>query len=273
MRTAPLTVLLSLYKKESPDYLRASLKSIAAQTLQPQEVVMILDGPITDALEEALAESRSWLPQLHVYPQPTNQGLGPALAIGVKVAQHDLIARMDTDDIMRQDRLMLQYQQFVSNPQLAICGSNISEFVDEPSHVVGRRTVPESNEAIREFSKRRNPFNHMTVMFRRTAVLSAGNYRSVKSFEDYELWARMLKQGAEAYNIQDDLVFARTGGDMISRRGGWQYLKAGLVGRYRVYREGLGGLGDFVFVSGVHVVISLMPPKVREWFYQKKLRQ
>lgn len=273
MGTAPITVLMSLYKKESPDHLRTALKSIAKQTLQPEEVIMILDGPITAPLQQVLSASQAWLPQLHIYPQATNQGLGPALAIGVKLARCELIARMDTDDIMEADRLALEYREFELRAGLDICGSTISEFVEDPANIVGRRIVPETNDEIREFSKRRNPFNHMTVMFKKDAVLKAGNYHSVKSFEDYELWARMLKQGSEAYNIQKDLVLARTGADMISRRGGWKYLIEGLGGRYRVYREGLGNFGDFVFVSGVHIVISVMPGKMREWFYHKKLRQ
>lgn len=273
MANPSITVLMSLYQKERPEFLRAALESVSEQTLPPQEVVMILDGPITPELQAVLDESKHWLPQLVVYPQAKNRGLGPALAVGVKLAKNDLIARMDTDDIMRADRLALQVQQFQNDPALAICGSTISEFSGEPNHVLGRRSVPESNAAIRSFSKRRNPFNHMTVMFQRQAVLAAGNYRAVAGFEDYDLWARMLKRGAKAYNIQEDLVAARTGADMIARRGGWHYLTAGLRGRYLIYREGLGHLNDFLFVSAVHIVVSLMPASLREWFYQKKLRQ
>ena len=101
---------------------------------------------------------------------------------------------MDTDDIMVEDRLEVQYKLFKENSSLAIVGGNIIEFEGNVTNILGRRIVPESNEEIRRFSKRRNPFNHMTVMYKKEDIIQVGNYKPLKGFEDYYLWIRLLKQ-------------------------------------------------------------------------------
>ena len=269
--TEPISVLMSLYRKEKPEFLAVSLESIRRQTLAPDEVVVVLDGPITAALQQVLSDYQAKLPGLKTLPQKENRGLGVALAIGVEACRNQLIARMDTDDIMVETRLARQAEAFAQQPTLGLCSSNIIEFEGQLTHVVGHRHVPESDEAIRSFSKRRNPFNHMAVMFKRDAVLAAGNYQPLKGFEDYYLWVRILKQGTDAYNLQEELVYARTGADMYARRGGLAYLIPGIKGRYRVYRAGLGKLSDFVMVVGIHVIVSIMPNSLRGWLYTKKL--
>lgn len=266
-----VSVLMSLYDKERPEYLRACLESILQQTMQPAEIVIVLDGPISSPLQQILSEFTEKTPLMRCLPQKENKGLGISLAIGVEACRYQLIARMDTDDIMQPTRLEEQVQAFAERPNLQICGSNIAEFVTAPSAVQGHRVVPESNAAIRQFARRRNPFNHMTVMFKRDAVLEAGNYQPLKSFEDYFLWARMLMNGAAGYNIQKDLVFARIGKDMYARRGGIKYLMPGLRGRYAVYQTGLSNLGDLIIVCSIHIIVSIMPNRLRGWLYTKKL--
>lgn len=272
MSKTKITVLMSLYKGEKAAYFRQSLNSIFEQTLLPEEVLVVLDGPISDSLKQVLDAYVQRYPAIHLLPQEKNLGLGYSLAIGVKAARNNLIARMDTDDIMRKDRLALQAKKFEENPNLTICGSNIAEFADSPTNIISRRNVPEHNEEIRQFSKKRNPFNHMTVMYKRESVLAAGNYQPMKGFEDYYLWARMLKQGIQAFNIQQDLVFARTGADMFTRRGGLKYLVPGIKGRFAVYRAGLGHLPDFLVAVTGHIVVSLVPNRMRAKIYEKQLR-
>lgn len=271
MEHTGISVLMSLYKRESPENLTASLESVLAQTLLPAEIVIVLDGPITPALQTVLDHFKQQTTLIRLCAQPVNRGLGISLAVGVKACRGRLIARMDTDDIMRKDRLELQYARFKRDRALGICGSNIVEFDGDIQHVVGYRRVPEDAEAIRQFSRRRNPFNHMTVMFKKSAVLAAGNYLPKSGFEDYYLWARMLANGVKGFNIQQNLVFARTGAEMYARRGGWHYLIEGLQGRYAVYRAGLGHMTDFLFVSVVHIVVSLLPNRLRGWFYARTI--
>lgn len=271
MQRNEISVLMSLYKKENPAFLVACLDSVLAQTLLPKEIVIVIDGPITSKLQQVLDEYQSRSGLLRLLPQKENKGLGYTLAIGVEACQYELVARMDTDDLMLPTRLEEQVNCFNQNTDLSICGTNIEEFIEDSSNIISRRLVPESNQAIRQFSKKRNPFNHMTVMFRRSDILKVGNYQPMQGFEDYYLWARLLKAGYKAYNIQDFLVKARVGKDMYKRRGGWQYLINGVRGRIAVYHAGLGNFFDFIVTTGVHIVVSLMPNRIRARFYQEAL--
>ena len=194
------SVLMSVYYKEKPDYLRDCLSSILNQSVLPSEIVIIKDCPLTEQLEEVLKEFITLNPELYkVIKLEENVGLGKALAIGVKSCTHELIARMDTDDIARNDRFEKQIKEFINDENLDIVGSNILEFDKTIENIIARRIVPSTHQEIVKYSKRRNPFNHMTVMYKKTSVLNAGNYRLVHGlgYEDYDLWVRMLMSGEE----------------------------------------------------------------------------
>ena len=274
MNSVDVSILLSVYIKEKPEYLRTSLKSAINQTVRVKEIVLVLDGPITDQLQSVVEECQKECSDLiKLIPLKENVGLGKALAIGVEKCKYDLVARMDTDDIMIPTRIEKQIAEFTSDLDLTIVGSNIDEFYDSPESIVGRRVVPETNEEICNFSKKRNPFNHMTVMFKKSAVLDVGNYQPMMGFEDYYLWVRLLKAGYKGKNIQESLVFARTGEDMYARRGGKKYFLNGLKGRKAIYQAGLGSMSDYLISCSAHVVVSLLPNKIRGQIYESKLRK
>lgn len=274
MRSADVSLLMSVYIKEKPEYFKQSLKSALDQTIKVKEIVLILDGPITTELQDVIIDfKRDNLEILKVVPLENNVGLGKALAIGVEICKYDLIARMDTDDIMLPDRIEKQYSEFINDSELAIIGSNIDEFYDSPENIVGRRIVPETNEEIINFSKKRNPFNHMTVMFKKKAVLGVGNYQPMAGFEDYYLWVRLLKAGYKGKNIQESLVYARTGEGMYARRGGKKYFVDGLKGRKAIYNAGLGTMSDYLISCSAHIIVSLLPNKIRGQIYERKLRK
>ena len=274
MNSVDVSILMSVYIKEKPEYLRTSLKSAINQTVRVKEIVLVLDGPITDQLQSVIEESQKECSDLiKLIPLKENVGLGKALAIGVEKCKYDLVARMDTDDIMIPTRIEKQIAEFTSDLDLTIVGSNIDEFYDSPESIVGRRVVPETNEEICNFSKKRNPFNHMTVMFKKSAVLDVGNYQPMMGFEDYYLWVRLLKAGYKGKNIQESLVFARTGEDMYARRGGKKYFLNGLKGRKAIYQAGLGSMSDYLISCSAHVVVSLLPNKIRGQIYENKLRK
>ncbi|MEQ7031581.1 glycosyltransferase [Enterococcus avium] len=274
MNSVDVSILMSVYIKEKPEYLRTSLKSAINQTVRVKEIVLVLDGPITDQLQSVVEECQKECSDLiKLIPLKENVGLGKALAIGVEKCKYDLVARMDTDDIMIPTRIEKQIAEFTSDLDLTIVGSNIDEFYDSPESIVGRRVVPETNEEICDFSKKRNPFNHMTVMFKKSAVLDVGNYQPMMGFEDYYLWVRLLKAGYKGKNIQESLVFARTGEDMYARRGGKKYFLNGLKGRKAIYQAGLGSMSDYLISCSAHVVVSLLPNKIRGQIYENKLRK
>ena len=219
------TALLSLYAKESPDHLRQSLASLAAQTQPAAEVLIVLDGAITPALEAVLAEFARQLP-LRILPLPANVGLGRALNHGLQHARYEWIFRMDTDDIATPTRFADQCAYLTAHPQIALLGGQIAEFADTPAQSHASRQVPQTQPEIIAYAKQRNPFNHMTVAYTQTAVQQAGGYQHHLYMEDYNLWLRMLAQGTPAANLPQTLVHARAGNAMLQRRRGWAYVQS-----------------------------------------------
>lgn len=274
MQKLAVSVLMSIYVKEKPEYFIQAMESTINQTAQPEEILLVEDGPLTDELAEIIQKYQAKLGnQFTVISLEVNRGLGTALAIGVEKCRNSLIARMDTDDIMAKNRLEVQYLEFLKNKDLAIIGSNIIEFEGTTDNVLARKSMPESNEAIRTYSKRRNPFNHMTVMFKKDAVKDVGNYMPLQGFEDYYLWVRLLKVGYQGKNLPLYLVFARTGIDMYNRRGGINYLLPGLRARRKIYLHGLGNTFDWGTVSLIHIIICILPVSLRSRIYSKALRK
>lgn len=269
-----VTVLMSVYYKEKPDYLIACLDSMLNQTYLPDEIVLVKDGPLTDELDSVIEEYVGKAPQVfRLVPLSENVGLGKALAIGVEASSHQLIARMDTDDIAIPERLEKQRNYFIENPATSIVGSNIIEFEGTIENIIANRNVPSTHEEILTFAKRRNPFNHMTVMYRKEAVLEAGNYQPLNGYEDYYLWVRMLKHRAVAHNFNEVLVYARGGEDMYERRGGWKYYLDGREAQKKIFEVGLGSKKDYAIRMASQTLVNLVPNKVRGFLYKQFLRK
>jgi glycosyltransferase involved in cell wall biosynthesis len=217
------SVLLSLYHKEKSEFLNSCLNSIQNQSLQPTEVVMVIDGPITLELEETLAKWEFLLP-LNIVRLDKNVGLGAALNEGLKHCGHELVCRMDTDDICVPERFRLQITEFEKRPQLALLGGHIEEYENDLNCMISKRIVPVGEELILKECVKRNPFNHATVAFKKRVVLQAGGYKHHLWMEDYNLWLRVLSLGVQADNLDCVLVKARAGQDLISRRRGGAYI-------------------------------------------------
>lgn len=266
------SVLMSLYAKEKPTNLCECLDSILDQTALPDEIVIVKDGPLTEELENVLKKYVTQNLNLYRFISlPENRGLGLALAAGVPQCRNELIARMDTDDVCRKDRFEIQLKEFGKDPDLDICGSHISEFEDDINHIVAQRKVPLGHAEIKEFQKRRDGFNHVTVMFKKSAVLKAGNYQSCMLMEDTYLWVNMFLAGCKAKNIDDFLVYVRIGKDMFERRGGLSYYKKYKQGRKKVRATGYIGFFDYYYTLLIQLMVALLPNKLRGWIFKKIL--
>ena len=229
---------------------------------------------MTEELDAVLNEYVSANPSLYtIVPLETNRGLGLALAEGILHCKHELVARMDTDDICRKDRFELQLAEFQKNPQLDICGSHIVEFETDVNNIVAQRTVPLTDEDIKQYQKRRDGVNHMTVMYRKSKVLEAGNYQSCMLMEDTYLWVRMILAGATFMNIDDNLVYARIGKDMYERRGGYAYYKKYKTGRKKVRETGYIGWLDYHYTLWVQFAVAIMPNRIRGFVFKKILHK
>lgn len=253
------SVLISSYCKDNPAELALALKSIwDDQTRKPDEIVIVKDGPLTEELDSVIDGFAQTAP-VKIVPLPQNRGLGLALAEGVTQCTHELIARMDGDDISRHDRFEKQFAFMEQNPEIAICGGVIREFVDSPGNVVGTRSLPLSDKEIRTFCKWRSPFNHVTVMFRKSAVLEAGNYQHFLSYEDYWLWARILQNNFKAANLPDVLVDVRAGEDMLKRRKGWRFFTAEINLAQKLHAIGILNKSEMLRNIMLRATVRLMP--------------
>ena len=220
------SALLSIYCKEDPIFLDEALGSIENQTLKANEIVLVRDGLLTVELDEVIDQhiKNSNIPYKIVSLQK-NMGLGLALNEGLKDCSHVWIARMDTDDIALPERFEKQMAYLAQYPDIDVLGGWICEFSDDPKHCTKERRPPCTNNRIIHYAKYRNPINHMTVVFRKSAVEEVGGYLPMNGFEDYYLWMRMLLKGKVFANLDEVVVKARAGDEMIKRRQGWGYAK------------------------------------------------
>ena len=260
------SVLMSVYYKENADYLMQSLDSVFSQTIRASQIVLVEDGPLTPVLDTLIRDYCDKYPELEIVPLKENKGLGLALAEGIKHCRNEIVARMDTDDIARQDRFELQLKEFEKNQKLDICGSHVKEFEDNIGIV-----APVTNEVNDNLV--RDAFNHMTVMYKKSAVLAAGSYQHCPLMEDTLLWVNMFKNGAVAMNIDDFLVNARIGKGMYERRGGWAYYKKYKQARKRIYETGYISWWDYEYTLLVQLVVALMPNKLRGFVFKKILHR
>lgn len=266
-----LSVLMSVYQKESPEFLRQSLESLAAQTVQADEVVIVKDGPLGAALDAAIDSWRGKLPIVTARLEK-NAGLGPALNAGLRQCRGDLVARMDADDICVRDRIEKQLAFLEQNPEADVVGGAIGEFHSDCEKIESVRRMPCSAEALDKAARWRNPLNHMTVMFRKASVLAAGSYQACPGFEDYDLWARMLMRGGRLHNLQDVLVYVRCGNGMQRRRGGLPYLQEESALQHRFLKMGFLSRGQFLLNLIARAPVRVAPVSFRAAFYRLLLR-
>lgn len=266
------SVLMSVYDKEKPEIFRQSIESMMNQTLPPDDFVVVCDGELNKELNDVICWAQdSWGDVFQCVRLEDNQGLGRSLRVGIEYCKNSIIARMDSDDISRPERCELQMKA-MNQGDYAIVGGGVQEFKNVPGDTDNMRVLPERLGEIRVFSRMRNPFNHPCVMYRKEAVLAAGNYQDFSDFEDYYLWIRMLNQGCKAYNLQKVILDMRAGNGMYGRRGGVSYVKS--VVRFQKYLRDINyiGNGQFCVNCIVRIVVSMLPNHFREIFYHKFLR-
>lgn len=263
------SVLMSLYKKENPEYLRLAIDSMLNQTVAPDEIVLVEDGPLTDELYSVLDE----YPMLHRIKNETNLGLGLALNVGLKECRNELVARMDTDDCSKPERCEKQLQRFLEKPYLAIVGSHIDEFIGDTSNVISQRIVPTTSEEIYKFAKKRSAFNHPAVMYSKTAVLENNGYADLKRNQDVDLFGRMQFKGYKAENIDEALLWFRSSDELAKRRKSWQNTWSYIATIRKFWKMGYSSFTDYAIVGIAQTGMYLMPIKLQNYIYKNFLRK
>ena len=274
-RHAPFSVAMSVYKSDNPDFFDRALSSITdEQTIIPNEIVLVVDGPVSNEINNVINKYEKKYEIFNVIRLEQNGGLGNALKIAVKNATHELIARMDSDDVSVSTRFEEQLKYFEINPGIDIVGGDITEFIGEENNIVGKRSVPVSNDSIREYMKTRCAMNHVSVMYKKKSVESAGGYQDWFWNEDYYLWIRMWLNGAVFANTGSVLVNVRVGEEMYQRRGGSKYFESekGLQD-YMLKNKMINHSTYIKNVAKRLIIQKLMPNKLRGWVFRTFARK
>lgn len=271
----PFSVLLPVYRGDRADFLRRSLASVTVeQTLPPDEVLIVRDGPVPGELDDVLAAARrgelSGGVPVRVLELAENAGLALALDAGLEHVAHEVVARQDADDISVPERFATQLPLLAAGYDLI--GSAIREFSEETDTGGVVRRQPADPERIRRAMTLRDPFNHPSVVYRASAVRAAGGYEPLDLMEDYWLFARMIRDGVCATNVPDVLVRYRVGAGAYARRGGGRLLHSELELQARMHRAGITTTAQYVRNIAVRAGYRLVPTGVRRTAYRTAQR-
>ena len=273
MENLKFSVSMCVYGKDNPQWFESAVDSILNQTCMPDEVVLVVDGPVPDDLDNVIKKYEQ-KEIFNVIRLEINRGHGEARRIGLENCKNNLVALMDADDISLGDRFEKQIAMFGKDDELAIVGGNITEFIGEPKNVAAKRIVPCGDVEIKEYLKKRCPMNQMTVMFKKDCVQAAGGYIDWYCDEDYYLWIRMSLAGMKFANLPDMLVNVRVGADMYQRRGGRRYFVSEAKLQKLMLDERIIGVGTYlVNILKRFIVQVLLPNKIRGWVFKKFARK
>ena len=269
----PYSVLMSVYIRENPQFFDRAIESILCQTVPTDDFVIVCDGPLNQEHYDILDKYKQAYPGvINDIRLSQNVGIGAAANIGLQACRNELIAKMDADDLAVPDRCEKQLRRFADNPQLTVLGGFIEEFGQDENQPYDVRSVPLTNEEIRVFARRRQPFNNVTVMYRKSAVVAVGGYHALRRAEDYDLYCRLLHSGYYAENLSDVLVKVRADRDARGRRTSWETLRGFIYARWRAYRLGFSSLVDFAVSCGAQCVMFVCPRKLQNFIYSRFLR-
>jgi glycosyltransferase involved in cell wall biosynthesis len=272
------SVSICVYDKDNPIYFKESLESIINQKLQPNQIVLTIDGPVNSELEDIINDfSKICINeniQYNMIQLEQNKGHGEARRIGIENCQYDTVAIADADDINDYERFYKQIEFFKNNRDASVVGGQILEIEHDTKKAVAKKTVPLNSTELNEYIKRRCPMNQATVMFKKSEVLKAGGYIDFFHNEDYYLWIRMYLRAAKFYNIDSILVYVRVSSDYFSRRGGWLYFKSEYRIQKIMFDNDIIGLFRYIFNVVVRFTVQIiLTDRLRGFVFKKLFRK
>lgn len=273
MKKIKFSVLMSVYKNDNSEYVKVAIDSLLNQTLLPSQIVIFEDGKVSKKLDDLLENYSKKHKIIEIYKREKNLGLGLTLNEGLNYCKYDYVARMDADDYCYPNRFEREIDYILNHPDVDVVGCNIEEYDEKLKNKLAMRVVPEQDEEIKKYMKKRNGINHMTVVYKKESVLQAGSYEDCPFFEDYYLWCKMIKNKCQFYNIQESLMKVRAGSDMTKRRGGKGYSKHIYNFEKKIYK--MEFINRFQYFSNLIIRMSVAssPNFLRACFYKKKLRR
>ena len=268
------SVSICVYGGDNAEYFDTAMGSVFNQTLPPDEVVLVVDGPVGEGISAVIDKYKNTYESLKVIQLEKNVGHGNARRIGMDACSYEIIALMDADDISVENRFEKQIEIFKQKENISIVGGLIKEFINETNNVVGMRDVPQEDADIKQYMKKRCPMNQVTVMFKKSDVQCVGGYIDWYCEEDYYLWLRLALADKSFYNIQENLVYVRVGEEMYQRRGGVKYFKSeAKLQKYMLDNKIIGIPRYLINVTERLILQVLMPNKLRGWVFKMFARE
>lgn len=262
---------MSVYSKDNPNYLKLSIESMLNQTTKSNDFVIIKDGCLTKELDDIINEySTNKMNNINVFSLDINSGLGKALDFGLEKCKNNLIARMDADDISMPTRCEKLLKLFENDPFLSIAGTNVDEFENDPKTILCSRVVPETDKEIKRFIKRRSPFNHPTIMFKKDEVIRCGGYGPLPRKQDMDLFSRMMNMGCTGYNIQESLLLFRADSGNLARRKSKSYYKSTIYVAKLNYKRRYISLFDLTYIIIGQQLMRFLPKSILRLLLRKK---
>ena len=269
-KLSPCSVLICVYGGNSPEHFEIAINSMIRQTVPPNDVVVVVDGPIPKKLGQALRKLKSKSKIIQIVYLDKNYGVGKASNEGLRHCKYELVAKMDADDIAEPDRLEKQLEEFAKRKDLVLSGGQLAEFIDnDPGKIVSYRQVPTTYKGILKFTRKRDPFNNQTVMFKKSVILAEGGYPPINRAEDYYLYAKIIAAGHMVSNLPDVLVKYRLTPDALARRKSWQNTKEMIATRNKIRKLGVSNYVYFILAVITQLGLFIMPLWFTKWFYKR----
>lgn len=267
--------LMSIYHKETIENFMMSFDSMVKQTLPPDEIVLIYDGNVNSAIIKYVDNfiKRNKRIKILILKNKTNMGLGYSLDKGIKMARNEFIARMDSDDISLKNRIKKQSKLFLDNPDLVLSGGQVAEFSDDPKEIKSYRIVPTNEKKIRKFLIYRSPFNHPTVIFRKSIVTKLGGYGKYKFKQDYELFSKIISSNYAVSNHKDVVLLFRSNINNFKRRKSSKYVFAYIQIAIRNFKRKLIKFHELLLIILMQFILLITPMFIFVYVNKKILRK
>lgn len=262
------SLLVPIYHKDNPKWLHAAFTSILKQSCPPSEIIIIQDGKISNELTQEIQEFQTktncqWL------KLKENKGLANSLNQGLKKAQYKWVTRLDADDINLPDRYQKQIDFLKKNTEVDLVGGYCLEFAKDPKGPYQMKELPLLAKEICTLLKKRNAINHVSVFYRKSAVLQVGGYEHYPGMEDYHLWVKMILKGFQLRNIPENLVLQRAGSGMFKRRGGWHYFWTEIKLQFFFLKIGFINFWEFCRNLMIRFILRIAPQLFRRKIYSR----
>lgn len=262
------SVLMTTYKNDSPDYLKEAISSIYQnQNVKPSEIILIADGPLPIELKNVIQTQEKEISILKFFELEKNHGLAYALNFGIDLCNYELIFRMDSDDISLPNRFEKQISFMSLHPNIDICGSFVDIIEPETKKYLSTRKVPLEQNTIYQYSKKRSPMNHPSVVFRKKTIINNNYYPLFKKSQDYALWSKLLVNNVNFQNIPEVLVHMRGGDSLMNRRGvGYLFNEIKVIS----YQRSIGFLNNIEFLRNIllRTIFRIAPNSIKKVLYK-----